>query len=983
MRASIVFLTGILTLGAARAVAAPDDISAFVGRTVATIEVVDAGRPAAPEVRSLVVLNEGTPLSLEAVRLSVQSLVTVGRFESVDVSAASAPADRVAVVFSVVPRRPVDDVLFTGDTGLPSDDLHHLVLQQFGAIPTSIRPETMQRTVTSLLQDEGYLAPKVSASIAEAAKPGHAVIAVSVDAGVRATITALTITGTSPLTRAMIMADTGAAEGVPYRRRAIDDALVKLREDLRNERYYQAEAFVQSDPVSADGASVALTLHVDAGPKVFGPFFTGDPRPPGKIEDLVPMALDHAADEDLLDDAQTRLQLLLQRDGYRDAKASYTRTLTDQGLVVTFDIARGPYYRVGDVTVTGNAGLPRDVVTRLFAVSRGQPYSTDRMAAGGAAIRQEYLKRGYFNVKVTAQSSEPGGAAPRSGSVVDVNLSVVIDEGPQAHFADIVFQPETLHVPIADLRRAMRSKTGDPYVKATTAVDQAALETLYRDRGFPTAQVKVTSTPGDDDRAMALTVAIDEGPQIFVQDIRVIGNHRVDTPAILETLTIHAGGPLGAAAVQKSRQDVQAEFGFRTVSIDDEPVLNDDSRRHVIVTVDEAPATTIAWGGGILVDRRPVADTPGGPSTQHLDIGPRGSFEVSRQNLGGRNRVLDFFTRLGVRSNPNIDGNPFSFVDYLVQTQYSEHRAFQLPVDLTFSASSERDVQTDFNYIRQVLKTEALFRATRHVTVTGQYALQFAQLFDQSIPEDQQLLIDRRFAQVRLSVLSSSVLWDRRNDPIAPSNGTLTSADFEVAPKAIGSEVGFVKTLFQLSGYHAIDTGRRFVGAARLELGLAHGFSRDTLKDAHGNDVLDPETGLPIIVAPLPASERFYAGGGSTVRGFNEDVLGVPALITNQGLSLGGNGLVVLNLELRTRVARIGGKDLGVVTFVDGGNVFPNPSDISLTQLRGTVGFGFRYNSPLGPIRLDYGFKLTRLPFGTSGTLEPRWTWHLSVGEAF
>src|SRR5262249_59503810 len=107
------------------------------------------------------------------------------------------------------------------------------------------------------------------------------------------------------------------------------------------------------------------------------------------------------------------------------------------------------------------------------------------------------------------------------------------------------------------------------------------------------------------------------------------------------------------------------------------------------------------------------------------------------------------------------------------------------------------------------------------------------------------------------------------------------------------------------------------------------------------------------------------------------------AIITDQGLSLGGNGLVVLNLELRTRVFRLSGKDVSVVTFVDGGNVFPNASDTSLKQLRGTVGFGFRYNSPLGPIRLDYGFKLTRLPFGTSGVLEPGWTWHLSVGEAF
>src|SRR5262249_16472173 len=105
--------------------------------------------------------------------------------------------------------------------------------------------------------------------------------------------------------------------------------------------------------------------------------------------------------------------------------------------------------------------------------------------------------------------------------------------------------------------------------------------------------------------------------------------------------------------------------------------------------------------------------------------------------------------------------------------------------------------------------------------------------------------------------------------------------------------------------------------------------------------------------------------------------------ITTNGLSLGGNGLVVFNLEMRTRLFQLLHRDFGIVTFTDAGNVFINAADVSFTQLRGTVGFGFRYNSPLGPIRLDYGFKLTRLPLGATGHLEPGWTWHLSVGEAF
>jgi outer membrane protein insertion porin family len=981
MRLLSTCLAGLMVLGAATSAAAADDVSQFVGRIVASIAVVDrSGRPAPAEVLSLVIVKPDAPLDLEAVRLSVQSLVTVGRFESVDVVASNGP-NGVSLVFKVVPRPVIESVEFTGETGLPADELNRRVQLQYGVIPTSIRPEAMARTVRTLLVDEGYLGATTTGATTDSPNPDRAIVVVNVHAGPRAMIHAVEITGTSPLSKAAIVDETGTVAGAPYRPQAIDDALLKVRETLRSDQYYEAEASVDGNPaVSADGTSVDLVLHVEAGPKVLGPFFTGDPPPHGSIDDLVPMKIELSDDDDLLDDARRGIEGLLRLEGYREASAPYTKTPSPQGLRVSFAIARGPLYRVGTLAVTGNSGLPLDAVTRLLAVSQGAPFSEARVRAGIVQLQLEYRRRGYFEMQAVPSFNDVGQPA---GGVSTVDVVVAIKEGPQADVAGVVFDPQAPHVPIADLRAVMRAKPGDPYVLAAATLDQAAIETLYRNRGFPNARVIVTHTESADRRAITLTVKIDEGAQVFVQDIRVIGNHRVDTPAILDAMPLKAGQPLGAAALQQSRQDIQRTFGFRTVSIAQEPVLNDDRRQHVIVTVEEAPATTIAWGAGILVDQRLVANETGTTSSEHLDFGPRGSFDITRQNVGGRNRAVDFSSRVGLRTNPNTPDNSFGFADYSVAASYLEHRAFQSNIELRFTAYSERDVQTDFNYLKQGVTADLTYQASRHVSVSGQYQLQFTKVFDQSIPTDEQLLIDRQFPQVRLSTLSGSVLWDRRNDPIAPSNGTLATANLELAPKALGSQVGFVKTLLQVSGYRAIDKGRRFVAAARAEVGLAHGFATQEFLDPSGNPVIDPSTGAPLFVAALPASERFYAGGGSSVRGFDQDVLGVPLIIENDGLSLGGNGMVVLNLELRTRVMRLAGRDFGIVTFVDGGNVFLNASDANLTQLRGTAGFGFRYNSPLGPIRLDYGFKFTRLPFGTSGMLEPGWTWHLSVGEAF
>jgi outer membrane protein insertion porin family len=134
------------------------------------------------------------------------------------------------------------------------------------------------------------------------------------------------------------------------------------------------------------------------------------------------------------------------------------------------------------------------------------------------------------------------------------------------------------------------------------------------------------------------------------------------------------------------------------------------------------------------------------------------------------------------------------------------------------------------------------------------------------------------------------------------------------------------------------------------------------------------------LVERLPASERFFAGGDTTVRGFALDKLGsrhIPSqpgdTLDQDGVPIGGNGLVIFNAELRAPVA--GG--LGVVGFLDTGNVFARTTDIDLGELRSAVGGGIRYKSPFGPIRLDLGFKVNRQP-GEGLT-----AWFVSFGQAF
>jgi outer membrane protein insertion porin family len=163
----------------------------------------------------------------------------------------------------------------------------------------------------------------------------------------------------------------------------------------------------------------------------------------------------------------------------------------------------------------------------------------------------------------------------------------------------------------------------------------------------------------------------------------------------------------------------------------------------------------------------------------------------------------------------------------------------------------------------------------------------------------------------------------------------------------------------------------RLVVAGGARFGLARAFPRlATAVDEQGN----PQV---VLVRDLPVSERFFTGGESTIRGYALDSVGAPNTLTPSGFPIGGDASVVLNAELRVPIRGA----IGGVVFVDGGNVFARAADLDLTALRGSAGFGIRYRSPIGPIRLDMGFKLDRRVIGSGP--EPRFAFHFSIGQAF
>jgi len=369
-----------------------------------------------------------------------------------------------------------------------------------------------------------------------------------------------------------------------------------------------------------------------------------------------------------------------------------------------------------------------------------------------------------------------------------------------------------------------------------------------------------------------------------------------------------------------------------------------------------------------------------------VEVAPRGFFEIGRRNLWGKNRSVNLFSRVSLRRRSYTEVAPTgedaeatsTTVEYRVIGAYREPRFAGTSSDLQVALGFEQGSRTSFSFRSETARVNL----TRHYgdkwSLQGEYSIQQNVIFDDRINPIDRPLVDRLYPDVRIGSVSASSVRSTRDDAFNPKRGTLVGLNLELALRPIGSEVGFAKSFLQGFFYRQLPSNPRIVLAAGARLGL--GFPRDVpATNEDGDPILGPDgEQLTTDLGALPASERFFAGGDTTVRGFALDRVGEPDTFDRDGTPIGGQAEVVLNGEVRVSLS----ERLGVVGFVDAGNVYSTVSNVSLGHLRAGTGFGIRYNSPVGPFRIDFGFKL-----GTLRTYGPqredRFALHISIGQAF
>lgn len=454
-----------------------------------------------------------------------------------------------------------------------------------------------------------------------------------------------------------------------------------------------------------------------------------------------------------------------------------------------------------------------------------------------------------------------------------------------------------------------------PFRQADVSRDRSTLLASLRDLGYLDARVEPTVELVDDPGLARVTFRAIPGDRISVDRIVLAGLRRTRPSVVMRESRLREGDWLSYQKLLDTQAGLAGTGLFSNIAIRTLP--SGETARTLVIEAQEAPRTTIVPGVG-YAERDKL----------------RASVDVTRRNVSGLGRTASLFLRGSIRGSRAL-------------LSFTEPYAFGRRQAITFQSFAEDDRRDAFSFRRYGAQAQTIFPLENAVQLIAQYAFQRTRTFDVQTDCAE---VDRALCDGDVSGPLLTLLRDTRDDAIDPRRGTLLQLEAQASlPFAKGDP--FVKSVLSAARYEEVRRG--VVIAAGLRLGAAGAFSDAT---------------------ELPVSERFFAGGASSLRGFETDRLGPQrANAVGDEIPVGGNGLAIASLEARIDVTR----DFGVQVFVETGGLFARAKNLRLSDLREVAGVGVRYRSPVGPIRLEWAWILDRRPDEKAGQL------HLGLGYAF
>jgi len=892
-------------------------------------------------LEDLIVLRVGSPITLRQLQSSIENLYGTGDFRDIQVdSEPSNGTTSVTVILSLNYR--VTSVTAEGLERPKFEKLSKEVAIHSGDVLSLNAVDRSALAIQTALSREGYRESTVDPEVKFVRARSRAEVIFHVTLGPRARIGSVEFVGDlAPFTAEVLRRAMRRKPGDFYRNDDVRRDADRIRNFLVKRKYRRANVRFTSDSYDPESDQVHLRYRVNVGP-IVRVEVEGAPR--DEVRKLLPFRRTGEYSEDLLQQSADDILELYQQRGHFRATVDLEEKLIGNEWVITFKINKGERYRLKSVDFDGNIRISDKKLRKVISTARpgfirrlvstllrrptgvtGEQLADDREALETFYRLEGFSEAAVVQPLINTQTSQ-------------MTVTFPITEGPQTIVTAVTVegneQVRTGRLPDLLVRK------GKPLNPLALETDLVVLRTYYADRGNIEIQVSPETKLSPDKTSATVRYRIGEGPRVTVDDVIIRGNTFTDTDVVLKKAGLRTGEPFSYRSLLEAQRDLYRLGIFQRVDIFPEKTgvtLND---RDVAIEVEEAKDLTIAGSIGYSTEDR-----------------VRVSLAASHRNLFGSARYLGLEALVSDRRERYFATyrEPFIF-NYDVPTQFTLFRSDERQKGATISRLGT------FVEASRVIRDQtrwSLRYEYRIVDCTeGELCPRFAA---PGTPRDER--------EIQISSVTPAFFWDRRDDPLNPRRGFFASSSLEYAFPLYRAETNFLKAFAQGAWYRPISTRSSVALSGRV--GLIDNQARE--RDG--------------VVVAVPFSEQFTGGGESSHRAFETDTLGIlctsdddpdcqSTLVigdTGQILALGGNALLIVNVEYRFPIF---GSLFGT-GFVDAGNVWREIGNIDTGELRYGVGTGLVYISPLGPIRADVGYKLNKKDF------EEPYAFFLSFGYAF
>lgn len=706
-----------------------------------------------------------------------------------------------------------------------------------------------------------------------------------------------------------------------YAKKGYAEARVHQERNVEGETRRQRRRQLQpQDPdVELPEQKLNLTFDIDAGEPVKF-VFEGTSLSRSARNRVLKIWRQGIIDQQRTRTAVTEIRRSLQRDGYADAQVKSEVKLAEDLKTVIFEIDRGQKY---DRPIFNFPEASKELTEELREALRKQRLDVEVKGNPDAVstfLQKYLLQQGYLTAKV---------GKPEITVVDDDKLMANVSLGAMRKFklGNISFEGRR-SLEEKDLRNAIVYEPGDDYVPEDRYTIASRVQQAYWNSGYRQAEVDVEEKANAAAGAADIVVKIDEKQKYEISAIDIKGLVETNEAFVRRRLEVTEGDVLSAKKINDSRKNLLDSGAYNLLDFTYPSIgspASPSAPQPVELDIKLREPKPFRFDYGITFD---------------TERGPGFIADFSTINTLGEARVL------GLRT--------------IVDRQRQEYRLYftqpflgKKKINTTGTLYSTNDIIEGFDNLRTHeygLTAQQFVRFGPKFTFSYGYKFGFVN----SVYEPLQLQYKGRIAP-----LTSTLSRDTRDNVLDATTGSFISNAFEYAPSVLGGNINYYRYYVQAFKYFGLTKpatlpfeGDRKRSRIALATGGRFGFA-DTFKE---------EQFLPV--------DRFFAGGGTTVRGYAQNTLG-PQL--PDGTPIGGRATLIFNNELRFPVY----KWLYGVGFLDAGNVWERPGQFSFADLRAGTGFGLRIRNPFILIRLDYGFKIARRPGESMGAF------FFSIGQAF